>query len=103
MCMKTAMMMMVRLLFVAGALCASVDPAAAACSGSSPTRTAASASRTDVNDCVTAAASGDTILVPAGSASWSSQILLPGTKDLTIVGGGGATTMTCAGTPGTSG
>jgi hypothetical protein len=101
--MKTGMMMMVRLLCVVAALCASVDTAAAACSGSSPTRTAASASRTDVNDCVTAAASGDTILVPAGSASWSSRIALPATKDLIIKGGGGATTMNCVGTPGTSG
>lgn len=101
--MKTAMLRMVRLLFVVVALCAFADSAAAACSGSSPTRTAASAARTDVNDCVTAAANGDTIIVPAGTASWSSQIALPATKDLTIKGGGGATTMTCSGTPGTSG
>jgi hypothetical protein len=68
----------------------------AACSGSSPTRTAASASRTDVNDCVSAAASGDTIRVPAGSASWSSPIGLPGSKDLTIIG---STVVSCSGRP----
>ena len=95
--------MMVRLLLIVIALCASARPAAAACSGGSPTRTAASAGRTDVNDCVTAAASGDTIIVPNGSASWASQISLPGNKDLTIQGGGGGNTMTCSGTPGTAG
>lgn len=68
----------------------------AACGGSSPNRVAASASRTDVNDCVTAAASGDTIRVPAGTAAWSSAIALPATKDLTLIG---ATVVTCSGTP----
>ncbi len=94
---------MVRLLILLGAVCVSAKPAAAACSGSSPTRTAASATQAEVSACVTAAASGDTIIVPAGSASWSSPIALPGTKDLTIKGGGGATTMTCSGTPGSAG
>ena len=75
-------------------------PAEAVCGGSSPTRIAASASRTEVNDCVTAAASGDTISVPSGSASWSSAIALPGNKDLTLVG---ATVITCSGTEGTTG
>ena len=70
----------------------SASPAAAACSGSSPTRTAASAGRTDVNDCLTAAASGDTIRVPAGSASWSSPLTLPA-KDLEIIG---ASVITCS-------
>jgi hypothetical protein len=69
----------------------SASPAAAACSGSSPTRTAASASRTDVNDCLTAATSGDTIRVPAGSATWSSALTLPA-KDLEIIG---ASVITC--------
>lgn len=63
-------------------------PADAACSGSSPTRTAASASQTDVQACVTAAAStGDTIHVPAGSATWATPIDIS-TKDLIIVGAG---------------
>lgn len=72
--------------------------ARAACSGSSPTRTAASASRTDVSDCVTAAASGDTIRVPAGTATWSGAIALPATKDLSVIG---ATVVNCTGTAGT--
>jgi hypothetical protein len=77
-------------------VCAFARPAVAACSGSSPNRTAASASRTDVNDCITAASSGDTIRVPAGSASWGSPIALPATKDLTLLG---ASVITCSGTP----
>jgi hypothetical protein len=92
-----------RAVLVAAALCGSAESALAACSGTSPTRTAASAGRTDVNDCVTAAASGDTILVPAGTASWTSAIALPNNKDLTIFGNGGGAAMTCTGTPGTSG
>jgi hypothetical protein len=52
----------------------------------------------EMNACISAASSGDTINVPAGSASWS--ISLPGNKDLNIVG---ATVVTCSGTAGTSG
>lgn len=73
-----------------------VPDASAACSGTSPTRTAASASSNDVNDCVSAAASGDTIRVPAGTATWSSPITLPGNKDLAVVG---STVVTCSGSP----
>jgi hypothetical protein len=68
----------------------------AACSGSSPNRVAANASRTEVAACVTAAVSGDTITVPAGTASWSSPIALPSNKDLTLIG---ATNVSCSGTP----
>jgi hypothetical protein len=74
------------------AVCAFAEPALAACSGSSPTRTAASAGRQDVLDCVNAAASGDTIRVPSGSATWSSSIGLPSGKDLEIAG---ASVITC--------
>jgi hypothetical protein len=79
-----------------------LGPAAAeaACGGSSPTLIAASASRTDVLDCVNAAVSGDTINVPAGTASYSTPIALPGTKDITLRG---ATTITCSGTAGSPG
>jgi hypothetical protein len=71
----------------------------AACGGSSPNRVAASAARQDVMDCVNAAASGDTITVPAGSASWSSPVQLPANKDLTLQG---ATVVTCSGEDGTA-
>ena len=59
----------------------------AACTGSSPTWTAASASRTDVSDCVAAVSSGDRINVPPGSATWDSAVDISG-KDLTIIGAG---------------
>jgi hypothetical protein len=89
----------VSVLIAGFALLYGLGTAEAVCGGSSPNRLAASASRTDVNDCVTAAASGDTITVPAGSASWSSAIALPGNKSLTIVG---ATVITCSGGEGTT-
>ncbi|MFO1305244.1 MAG: hypothetical protein U1F54_16055 [Burkholderiales bacterium] len=62
----------------------------AACTGSSPTWTAASPSSADVAACVTVAKSGDTIRVPAGSGSvnWSTPPNLPNTKGLTILGPG---------------
>lgn len=69
---------------------------AEACTGASPTRYAASAALNDVNSCITAASSGDTILVPAGSATWTTAITLPSTKDLSIVGSGiDVTNITC--------
>lgn len=69
----------------------------AVCGGSGMNRTAASASRTDVNDCVTAASTGATITVPAGTATWSSAISVPSTKDLSIIGAGiGSTNITCS-------
>ena len=72
------------------------DSATAACGGAGVNRVAASASRTDVNDCVTAAASGDTIRVPPGTATWSSAITLPANKDLALIG---SSVVTCSGTP----
>jgi hypothetical protein len=66
----------------------------AVCGGSGLSRTAASASRTDVSDCVTAAATGATITVPAGTQSWASGITVA--KSLTIIGNGiGSTNITC--------
>jgi hypothetical protein len=60
----------------------------AACGGSSPNLIAADASRTEVAACVTAAAqSGDTITIPAGSASWASPIAV-GSKSINFVGAG---------------
>lgn len=60
--------------------------ASAACMGSSPTRTAASASRADVGDCYAAAQNGDTILVPAGTSAWTSALTVA--KDVSIIGAG---------------
>jgi len=75
-------------------------PVWAACSGSSPTWTAANATRAEVAACVTAASSGDTINVPSGTSTWASDIELPNNKDLAIIG---ATSVSCTGTPGTTG
>ena len=57
------------------------------CTGGSPTWNAQSAERTAVLDCVTAASSGDTINVPAGSATWATSISLT-TKNLILKGAG---------------
>lgn len=71
----------------------------AACTGSSPNLTAASASYTDVNDCVQAATYGDTIRVPAGSATWPATLTL--TKGCWLQGAGkDATTITSTQTGG---
>lgn len=57
------------------------------CSGGTPTLYAASASRTDVNDCVETASTGDTIMVPDGASTWAAGISIT-TKDLILIGGG---------------
>lgn len=58
--------------------------------------TAASTSYADVNYCVnTCAARGDTVNVPAGSATWSSQLSL--TKAISLVGAGAANTIITSG------
>lgn len=59
----------------------------AACSGSSPTLTAASASRADFAACETLAVDGDTINVPAGTATWSPHYTITN-KSIKIVGAG---------------
>src|SRR5581483_1256183 len=51
----------------------------------------ATCSQTDVQAAIDAAASGDTILVPAGSCTWS-NVTIPGSKGLTLQGGSGGTT-----------
>lgn len=82
-------------------LCFGPSVADAACSGSSPTWTAASVSRTDVSDCITAASSGDTINVPAGTdtTTWTTSVVLPAGKNLTISGAGSSSTiLTCTST-----
>jgi hypothetical protein len=42
----------------------------------------------DVNTAIEEAVSGDTIIVPSGSASWSSPITIPNTKNITMQGAG---------------
>jgi hypothetical protein len=55
------------------------------------THTAASASYADVNAAVSAASRGDTVLVPGGSATWSSPLSL--TKGISLKGAGQTSTI----------
>jgi hypothetical protein len=48
---------------------------------------AASCSRTDVLNAITAAADGDRVLVPAGTCTWTSRITVSG-KGITLAGAG---------------
>lgn len=67
------------------------SPSFAACSGSSPIWTAASAAQADVQACVAVASNGDTILVPAGTVSYSSAVNIPSSLCVTINGQGAVT------------
>ena len=59
------------------------------------TRTAASASLADVTTAIAASADGDTVNIPAGSATWSSALSL--TKAITLKGAGSTSTTISAG------
>lgn len=48
----------------------------AACSGSSPTWTAADCSNTEISTCIAGATSGDTINVPAEPCAWTAAVRL---------------------------
>src|SRR5258707_990270 len=61
-------------------------PVWAACRGASPNLTAVSANQIDVNDCLAAAANGDTITVPASSATWTSTLKI--TKFVKLIASG---------------
>ena len=71
-------------------LCA-LGEALGACSGSSPTLTAASAAYTDVKACTDSATYGDTVNIPAGTQTWGNTIAL--TKDVKLIGAGKAATL----------
>ena len=64
-----------------------VSGADAACSGASPSWTAASPAQTDVQGCVNAATDGDTINVPAGPATWTSPVTWTN-KAIAVIGAG---------------
>lgn len=69
----------------------------AACTGSSPTWIAADCSHTEVAACITAAANGDTVIVPAGECIWTSSLNI--SKNITLQGAGiGNTVINRAGT-----
>lgn len=72
----------------------------AACTGSSPTWSAASANRDDVAACIAASTYGDTINIPscaAGDCVWTSGITI--TKDIKIKGAGMDSTYITSGLP----
>jgi hypothetical protein len=70
--------------------------AEAACGGSSPTWTAAGLTKTDFDDCNTAATNGDTVNFPPGSATWTSAVTI--TKRLNLVGAGAGESVITFGT-----
>ena len=68
----------------------------AACTGSSPTWTAADCSEEEVSACITAASSGDTVTIPAGDCSgtpWTTGVTIPSGKNITIQGAGYTNTI----------
>ena len=70
------------------------DKLHAACSGSHPNLTAASCNSIDVSACVTASSDGDTITIPPGSCTWSSQVAVDASaKELHLVGSGESSTI----------
>lgn len=72
-----------------------VSTSYAVCTGSSPTWTAASASHTDINACIAAATSGDTINVPAGTVTYGNEeyVTIPEEKTIILIGAGIASTI----------
>jgi hypothetical protein len=52
---------------------------------------AASCTQSDVQAAINSASSGDTVLVPGGSCSWSGTVTVPNTKQITLSGGGNTT------------
>jgi hypothetical protein len=86
--------MQLRLLILAALLVCCAGRANAACSGSSPNFTAASASQADITACVSAltANTPSTILVPANAGvSYSSAVDLPNNVCVTVNGQGAVT------------
>lgn len=67
--------------------------------GHAATINAASTSRTDVQNAVNTAVSGDTVAVPAGSSTWSTAVTISG-KSLTLQGAGDTATIITDGTGG---
>jgi hypothetical protein len=84
------MIRIVKWMLIAGVLAALSSPSARANTLNPP-----SCSQSDVQAAINSAANGDTVAVPAGSCTWSSQVAISG-KGLTLIG---ATTCTGSGDP----
>lgn len=78
-------------------ICSCPANSMAECGGSSPTWVASDATRSEVQSCIDSASDGDTVNVPAGTAEWISDVVVPNTKGLTILGGYGGGTTTISG------
>ena len=79
--------MLRRLFLILSLVLVWIAPVESACTGSSPTWTAASGSQADFDSCHTNASSGDTILMPSGTFSWTGNSTV--TKNIHIQGAGG--------------
>ena len=67
--------------------------------GSSDVHYAASASSTDIQAAIDAAHDGDTVRVPAGTATWTSNVTIPASKGIRLIGAGiGSTNINLNGT-----
>jgi PKD repeat protein len=60
--------------------------------GSSDVHYAASPASTDIQAAIDAAADGDTVLVPAGSATWTSNVTISAAKGVRLIGAGSGST-----------
>ena len=58
------------------------------CVSEADTHNAASCGNADITTAITAAASGDTVSVPAGNCTWTSTVTIPSDKILYLVGAG---------------
>jgi hypothetical protein len=66
----------------------SVIAAVLASSAYANTITAASCSSSNVQSAINSAYTGDTVLVPGGSCTWSTTVSIPSSKAITVSGGG---------------
>ena len=54
-------------------------------------------SRVDVQATIDAAVSGDTVIIPAGSATWTSGVSIPNSKNIALIGAGSNVTVIISG------
>jgi hypothetical protein len=63
--------------------------------GECAVHSATTPSQQDVQEAVNRAGDGDTVVVPAGESTWASEVVVPGSKSLILLGAGiGATVIT---------
>ena len=78
-----------KIIFIA-ALCAACQTAS---TGAPPdTKTPKSPSSTDIQAAIDAARDGDVVRVPAGNATWTSNVSIPSSKGISLIGAGSGST-----------